>query len=77
VKPRSIVGVDIGGTKTAVVEGTDDGRIIRRIQFATAPERGFDSVFNDIVCGIEEHRQHMLSWPSVWLWVGRWMFFKA
>lgn len=54
MKRRGIIGVDIGGTKTAVVEGTDDGGIIRRIQFATAPERGFDSVFDDIVCGIEE-----------------------
>ena len=37
MKRRSIIGVDIGGTKTAVVEGTDDGRVIRRIQFATVP----------------------------------------
>jgi len=54
VKRQGIIGVDIGGTKTVVVEGTDDGRIIRRMQFATAPERGFDSVFDDIVCGIKE-----------------------
>jgi glucokinase len=54
VKARGIIGVDIGGTKTAVIEGTDDGRILRRIQFATSPERGFDSVFDDIIRGIEE-----------------------
>jgi glucokinase len=54
VKERGIIGVDIGGTKTAVVEGTDDGRIVRRIQFATVPERGFDSVFKDIVFAVEE-----------------------
>lgn len=54
MKPRGIIGLDIGGTKTAVVEGTDDGRIRNRIQFPTAPLRGFDAVFADILHGIRE-----------------------
>jgi glucokinase len=52
VNPRGIIGLDVGGTKIAVVEGTDDGRIIRRMQFPTVPERGFDAVFDDITTGV-------------------------
>jgi glucokinase len=54
VSLRGIIGVDIGGTKIAVVEGTDDGRVIRRLQFPTRPERGFDAVFNDIATGVAD-----------------------
>jgi glucokinase len=46
---KGIIGVDIGGTKTAVVEGTDSGEILRRIQFATAPVRGVQAVFEELV----------------------------
>jgi len=50
---RCIIGLDIGGTKTAVIEGGDDGRILRRLQFVTAPYRGFNAVFDDIVDGVQ------------------------
>ena len=52
--PQQIIGLDIGGTKIAVVEGTDDGRIVRRRQFPTATERGFDAVFAEIAHGVAE-----------------------
>jgi glucokinase len=53
VTHKGIIGLDIGGTKTAVVEGTPEGRIIRRIQFSTYPSRGFDAVFEDLVRGVQ------------------------
>jgi glucokinase len=47
-----IVGVDIGGTKTAVVVGDRRGRILRREQYATQPERGFDPAFAAMSAGV-------------------------
>jgi len=43
-----ILGLDIGGTKTAVLVGTVRGEIIARSQFATASERGFEKVFEEL-----------------------------
>jgi glucokinase len=53
MKKQGIIGIDIGGTKTAVVEGSTNGKIVRRVQFATDPGRGFDAVFGDIVNAVE------------------------
>jgi glucokinase len=41
VSEHTIVGLDIGGTKFAVVEGTRQGEVLARAQHLTAPERGF------------------------------------
>jgi len=41
MKYRCIIGLDIGGTKTAVVEGSDEGRILRRLQFGDGAATGF------------------------------------
>ena len=38
-----ILGIDIGGTKTAVVLGDEDLNIIRRREFPTEPNSGFKS----------------------------------
>jgi glucokinase len=43
-----IIGLDIGGTKTAVVIGDRKGAILNREQFPTAPERGFAAAFQDL-----------------------------
>lgn len=43
-----IIGLDIGGTKTAVVAGDRRGNILRREQFASEPARGFDDMFSRI-----------------------------
>ncbi|MCX6132258.1 MAG: ROK family protein [Ignavibacteriales bacterium] len=43
-----ILGLDIGGTKTAVVVGTSRGEILSRRQFTTASERGFENVFDEL-----------------------------
>ena len=43
-----ILGLDIGGTKTAVVLGDRQGRIHHREQFATRTERGFAATFEEL-----------------------------
>jgi glucokinase len=45
-----IIGLDIGGTKTAVVSGDVHGTIRHRVQFPTDPLRGFDPVYREL-CG--------------------------
>lgn len=47
-----ILGLDIGGTKTAVVLGSPRGEIIWRMQFPTRPERGFKIVFAELTTNI-------------------------
>ncbi len=44
-----ILGLDIGGTKTAVIWGDRAGRVHRRAEFATAPQRGPDAVMAELV----------------------------
>lgn len=53
-----ILGLDIGGTKTAVVLGTPRAEIRWRKQFATAPERGFEKVFEELSATIGEARSN-------------------
>jgi glucokinase len=49
-----ILGLDIGGTKTAVVVGNARGEIQSRKQFPTMPERGFQAVFGELSASIRE-----------------------
>ena len=42
---ETIIGLDIGGTKTAVVEGSFTGQILSRRQTATDPQAGFRTTF--------------------------------
>jgi glucokinase len=46
---RTILGFDIGGTKTACVEGTRDGRILQRAEMETRAAMPFASTFPEIV----------------------------
>lgn len=50
---HSIIGLDIGGTKTACVEGTVDAQILQRIEWPTQAERPFAEVFPEIVGHVE------------------------
>jgi glucokinase len=43
-----ILGLDVGGTKTAAVLGDPDGRIRRRASFLTRTQRGFQPVFDEL-----------------------------
>ena len=45
---ETIVGFDIGGTKTAVVEGTFDGQILQRREIPTEAEQPFEQSFQRI-----------------------------
>ncbi len=45
---RTIIGLDIGGTKTAVVEGTREAEILQRIQMMTESHRPFAETFPQI-----------------------------
>ena len=49
-----IVGLDIGGTKTAVVRGLPEGKILWRKEIPTRPGRGFDAVFENITAVVAE-----------------------
>jgi len=44
-----ILGIDIGGTKTAVIEGTSTGEVLNRIEWPSHAERGPDAMLVDIV----------------------------
>jgi glucokinase len=43
-----ILGLDIGGTKTAVVVGTYEGKVLHRKAFSTSTDRGFEAAFRRI-----------------------------
>ncbi|MCC6359480.1 MAG: ROK family protein [Phycisphaerales bacterium] len=51
-----ILGLDIGGTKTAVVLGDRAGTIHDRIVFGTRPERGFEPTFHELLASLAEMR---------------------
>lgn len=54
-KPNLLIGIDIGGTKCAVVIGNSDGQIIDKIRFETrTSERGPDSILDEIDRSIAE-----------------------
>src|SRR5688572_32234230 len=48
-----ILGLDVGGTKTAVVVGTHDGVVRSRRAFASAAARGFRAMFDDLCREVE------------------------
>ncbi len=52
----SIIGLDIGGTKTAVVEGTREAQILQRVVFATRAERGVEAVLAELYGAVEQVR---------------------
>jgi len=51
----NLLGIDIGGTKTAIVVGSPNGQIVERFQFASLAERGLEPMLADI----ESHAQAM------------------
>ena len=44
----SLLGLDIGGTKTAVVVGDRSGAVLERREIASGAARGFDAMFGDL-----------------------------
>lgn len=51
---ENLIGIDIGGTKCAVVLGDSSGEIIDRISFPTETIRGVDYAINKIFKSIDE-----------------------
>jgi glucokinase len=51
---RTVVGLDIGGSKIAVVEGTRDARILQRREIATQAERPFGERFPALVSLVKQ-----------------------
>jgi glucokinase len=49
----TLIGLDIGGTKTAIVEGTCDAQIIRREEVLTWAQRPFNETFPQLADLIE------------------------
>jgi glucokinase len=58
-----IMGLDIGGTKTAVVAGDSLGGVLHRDQFPTEPARGFSDVYARIQRSMARVASHMGSSP--------------
>lgn len=54
---KSILGLDIGGTKTAVTLGDPSGAIHARQAFATRTERGFFATFGELCTHVDEIRR--------------------
>ncbi len=53
-KGSVLIGVDIGGTKTAIVVSLDPPAVIDRIEFLTRPERGAQPALRLIQKGIDD-----------------------
>jgi len=43
-----ILGLDVGGTKTAIVLGDRAGQVHHRVEFPTAPERGLEATLGEL-----------------------------
>jgi glucokinase len=54
-KVRNILGLDIGGTKTAIVYGNEIGKIFDKVSFPTLTEKGFKKSFTNICKNINEY----------------------
>ncbi len=48
------VGIDIGGTKCAIVIGDGDFKIYKRIQFDTKTERGYKAIINEFFSNLDK-----------------------
>jgi glucokinase len=48
------IGIDIGGTKCAVVIGDKDFKIYKRVQFETKAERGYLEILNEFFVHLDE-----------------------
>src|SRR5262249_6564119 len=53
-RAATIIGLDVGGTKTAVVEGTRGAEILQRREVPTEAHRPFDETFPAFAAIIEQ-----------------------
>lgn len=59
----TILGLDIGGTKSAVVLGDRQATVFERVEFPTRTERGFDATFAELCTHVERLR-HPAAHPA-------------
>jgi len=55
------IGIDIGGTKCAIVIGDGDFKIYKRVQFETKTERGYKEIINEFFDSLD---QFFLEFPK-------------
>lgn len=71
---QTILGLDIGGTKTAIVEGTRNAEILQRIEFPTEAARPFTETFPALIGNansvIAEAREHGRSVAAISVSIG-------
>jgi glucokinase len=51
---NTVIGLDVGGTKTACVEGALDGRILQRIEWPTRANETFHVIFPGLVDSLKK-----------------------
>ena len=51
---KNIIGLDIGGTKIALGLVTRQGKIIKKIEFQTEPQKRFEEVIKNIILGLKK-----------------------
>jgi len=66
----TILGLDVGGTKTACVEGSSDAQILERTEWPTESERPFDQLFPQVVDRIRAaidtiNPPHLPGWHNI------------
>ena len=54
---KNLLGIDIGGTKTAVVIGNENLKIIIRTEFSTSPELGFKDFLKRLLYNISKTKK--------------------
>ncbi len=59
--PPYILGLDIGGTKTALVLGTLSAEVIRRIEFLTPAKESFEPAMQKVCTAIDEFLLEVMS----------------
>lgn len=47
--PGWLLGLDVGGTKTAAIAGLSDGSVLERVEMASHPQRGFEDMWDRIL----------------------------
>jgi len=57
-----ILGVDIGGTKTALVAGTQGGEILGRIEYPTKPDEGYSQWQSSFTENLRQLEAETLAW---------------
>ncbi len=54
MKQKYFIGIDIGGTKCAIVIGDGDFKIYKRVQFDTKTERGYKAILDEFFSNLDQ-----------------------